>query len=171
MLKINELNILGKTIREIIADTGFVKQLSTDTVSSTPRIMLPGETILSYEEVAELPPYTKEQYDAKVAELIRRRYNPDEESAIQRKFSNAWLLCGKISQLENPGLNFFLTAFYNAGVKEDLQTLKAELEAMNPEKVMAEFSAYNAFAEQCKQEALNPELYKESVPPSQTSKE
>ena len=162
MLNINELNIFGQTVREITADTGFVKQLSTGTVTSTPRIMLPGETIFSYEEVAEMPPYTKEQYDTKVAELVSRRYSADEESAIQRKFSNALLLCGKIAQLESPELNSFLTAFYDAGVKEDLQTLKAELEAMNPEKVMAEFRAYNAFAEQCKAEAKDPSLYVKS---------
>lgn len=46
-----------------------------------------GTTLLSdnkddYEEVDEILPYTKEEYDAKVAELIHERYSPDEETSL-----------------------------------------------------------------------------------------
>ncbi|MBD5367264.1 MAG: hypothetical protein HDR82_09775 [Bacteroides sp.] len=39
--------------------------------------------------LSSLSPYTKAEYDAKVAELVRRRYSADEEFAIQRKAINA----------------------------------------------------------------------------------
>ena len=51
------------------------------------------EDIDLYEEVAlaDVPPYTKAEYDAKVAEMVRRRYSASEEFAIQRKVINSLL--------------------------------------------------------------------------------
>lgn len=42
-------------------------------------------------EASEVPPYTKAEYDAKVAEMVRERYSADEEFAIQRKVLNSIL--------------------------------------------------------------------------------
>lgn len=50
--------------------------------------ILPSQTIEDFEEVDEIPPYTKSQYDAKVAELVREKYSESEEFAIQRKAIN-----------------------------------------------------------------------------------
>lgn len=45
----------------------------------------------NYEEIAvsDIPPYTKTEYDKKVAELVREKYSESEEFAIQRKAINA----------------------------------------------------------------------------------
>lgn len=43
---------------------------------------LPSDGAEDYEEVDEVPPYTKEEYDAKVAELIHERYSADEETSL-----------------------------------------------------------------------------------------
>lgn len=53
-----------------------------------------GTTLLSddvadYEEVDEIPPYTKREYEDKVNELVRERYTESEEFALQRKAINA----------------------------------------------------------------------------------
>lgn len=42
-------------------------------------------------EASEVPPYTKAEYDAKVAEMVRERYSESEEFAIQRKVINSML--------------------------------------------------------------------------------
>lgn len=50
---------------------------------------LPTDTVENFEEVDEIPAFTKSQYDEKVAELIRKKYSESEEFAIQRKMINA----------------------------------------------------------------------------------
>lgn len=47
----------------------------------------------NWEEIpeADIPPYTKAEYDAKVAEMVRQRYSESEEFAIQRKVINSML--------------------------------------------------------------------------------
>lgn len=50
---------------------------------------LPSDTVEDFEEVDELPKFTKAEYDAKVAELVRQRYSESEEFAIQRKYLNS----------------------------------------------------------------------------------
>ena len=52
-------------------------------------IALPTDTPELFEEVDEVPKFTKAEYDAKVAELVRERYSESEEFAIQRKYLNA----------------------------------------------------------------------------------
>lgn len=46
---------------------------------------LPSMSADDFEELDEKPAYTKEQYDEKVAELIRLKYTQDEENAIKSK--------------------------------------------------------------------------------------
>lgn len=84
----------------------------------------------SYEEiaVADIPPYTQGEYTAKVEELIRMRYSASDEFAIQRKMINALLPQPAMLADEDAG-------------------------QFNAEKAIAEYTEYNAYAEQCKAEA------------------
>lgn len=66
----------------------YVHKLGTDTYFHRATV-LPSDTLYDFEEVEELPRYTKAQYDAKVEELIRERYTDSEEFALQRKMINA----------------------------------------------------------------------------------
>lgn len=74
---------------QIVADNGYVHKLGTD-IYVKAIIMLPSDTILDFEEVTEIPSYTKTEYDNKVAQLVRERYTESEEFAIQRKALNAF---------------------------------------------------------------------------------
>lgn len=76
--------------REIVATEGVVCRKGNTPSKDVHRMqMLPTDTIENFEEYTELPPYTKAQYDEKVAELIRERYSASEEFALQRKMINA----------------------------------------------------------------------------------
>lgn len=112
-------------------DNRFVHRIGTDSYFKR-STTLPTDTESSFEEVDELPPYTKAEYDAKVAEMVRQRYTESEEFAIQRKM-----------------LNLMLTP----AVMSD----RGESEA---DKTMTEYAAYNDYVEQCKADAKNPDLYK-----------
>lgn len=50
--------------------------------------VLKSDTIADFEEVDSIPKYTKSEYDAKVAELVREKYSESEEFALQRKMLN-----------------------------------------------------------------------------------
>lgn len=84
-----------------------------------------------WEEIAvsDIPPYTKEEYDIKVAELVREKYSADEEFALQRKMINAMM---------SP------------------DTISADGSA---NKALEEYQAYNVYVQECKQRAKDPELY------------
>ena len=75
-------------ITQLIADNGFVHKIGSDVYGKC-WVMLPSDSIDMFEEVAEIPAYTKSEYDSKVAELVREKYSADEEFAIQRKAINA----------------------------------------------------------------------------------
>lgn len=75
------------SLTQLSATEGYIHKLGTDNYAKA-IIMLPSETIDMYEEVAEIPPYTKAEYDAKVNELVRQKYSESEEFAIQRKMLN-----------------------------------------------------------------------------------
>lgn len=81
MIKIENNQVFstdGKSIHRVGSDVYFK--------SGTTHV---GDTVSDFEEVDEKPAYTKAEYDAKVAELVRRRYSESEEFAIQRKAINA----------------------------------------------------------------------------------
>lgn len=84
-----------------------------------------------WEEVAagDIPAYTRNEYETKVDDLIRRRYSASEEFAIQRKMLNA--LMPQTAALDG-----------DAGTA-----------AFDADKAIAEYAEYNAYAEQCKAEA------------------
>lgn len=108
-----------------------VKDLKTGAIIGHSQV-LPDAKVEDYEELDEKPAYTKEQYDAKVSELIRERYSQDEENAIKSKVL--------ASILPN--------------------TLSEETNA----KHMEQFAEFNAYREECKERAKDPELYKPLTP-------
>lgn len=59
--------------------------------------LLASDTADTFEEVDEIPRFTKAEYDAKVAELVRERYTADEEFALQRKRINSLLAPATLS--------------------------------------------------------------------------
>lgn len=85
--------------------------------------MLPNQTIDDYEEVDEIPKYTTEEYKTKVKELVREKYDVEEELAIRRKAFNTLLTPSTLS--------------------ED-----------KIESVMAEYTEYNTYVEECKVKAV-----------------
>lgn len=109
----------GRTVHRIGSDTYFKRGTVLD-----------NDAEADFEEVDEIPPFTKEEYDAKVAELVRRRYSASEEFAIQRKAVNLML---------NP------------------QTIDADSEVALP--ILDDFNEYNAYVEECKVRARDAEIY------------
>ena len=75
---------------QLTATNGYLHKIGTDTYAKS-LVLAKGDTPAMYEEVDEIPPYTKAEYDAKVAEMVRRRYSASEEFAIQRKVINSLL--------------------------------------------------------------------------------
>lgn len=105
----------GKFVHRIGTDNYFKRgtTLSTDTAAN-------------FEEVDEIPPYTKAEYDAKVAELVRERYTESEEFALQRKAINVAFSASTLSADSNTALEEY--AAYNTFVEECKQRAKdAEL--------------------------------------------
>lgn len=107
----------GKYVHKVGTEIYFKKSM-----------VLPTDTEDNFEEVDELPKFTKAEYDAKVAELIRQKYSQDEENAIKSKVL-ASMLPNTLSEETN-------------------------------EKHMMQFAEFNAYREECKEMAKNPELYK-----------
>ena len=123
-----EINTLPNGKREIVATEGVVCRKGHNPSPDNHRMqMLPTDTIENFEEYTELPPYTKDEYDSKVAELIRQKYSSDEENAIKSK-AIAALLPDTLSDEER-------------------------------EKNLEQFAAFNAYREECKVLAKNPDLY------------
>lgn len=69
----------------------YIHRIGTETYFKK-SMVFPNDTIDNFEEVDEIPKYTKAEYEAKVAELIRQKYTQDEEFALQRKMINATML-------------------------------------------------------------------------------
>lgn len=66
----------------------YIHRLGTETYFKR-GMVLPNDEVEDFEEVDELPKFTKSEYDAKVAELVRSKYSDSEEFAIQRKYLNS----------------------------------------------------------------------------------
>lgn len=92
-----------------------------------------------WEEVAveDMRPYSDEQYNAKVAELVAERYSLTEENAITRKL---------LFKLLHP----------------EASTLDESGEDTELPKEVAQFEAYNAYVESCKLRAKDAALYVET---------
>lgn len=86
----NELQITTKsTYRELIAPEGMVVCNKRTGAYYGRRVPVPLTADLADYESAIKPAYSKEEYDAMVARLVRERYSADEEFALQRKAINA----------------------------------------------------------------------------------
>lgn len=101
-------------LTKITATDGFIHKVGTDTYTKS-IIMLPSDTLGMYEEVSELPPYTKDEYDDKVAELVRQKYSESEEFAIQRKAINA-AFSPSVTSADNVAMEEYQA--YNSYVEE-----------------------------------------------------
>lgn len=78
---------IGK-LTEISVESGYIHKIGTEPYFKR-GIMLASDSIEMFEVVDKIPAYTKDQYDKKVAELVREKYSTDEEFAIQRKMINS----------------------------------------------------------------------------------
>lgn len=87
-------------------------------------ITVKAEGVIEFEEVpeSEKPTFSKEEYDYKVAAMVRERYSESEEFAIQRKFLNS--ISGQHSQPAEEEFNQ-----YNAFVEECKVRAKEDLTA------------------------------------------
>ena len=70
-------------------DGKIVHRVGTDIYFTRGMVFPATDVKANFEEVDAFPPYTKAEYDAKVAELVRERYTDSEEFALQRKAINA----------------------------------------------------------------------------------
>ncbi len=104
-------------------DGKFVHRIGTDSYFKR-GTTLPADTTDNFEEADEIPPYTKAEYDAKVAELVRERYTESEEFALQRKAINAAFSPSTLSADNNAALDEY--AAYNSYVEECKQRAKDE---------------------------------------------
>ncbi len=78
------------SLTQLSATNGYLHKIGTDTYVKS-LVLARGDSPAMYEEVDEIPPYTKVEYDSKVAEMVRQRYSESEEFAIQRKVINSML--------------------------------------------------------------------------------
>lgn len=71
-------------LTKLTAEKGYIHKKGTDTYVKS-IMMLPSDSINDYEEVDEIPKYTREDYVNKVRELISTKYTLEDELAIQRQ--------------------------------------------------------------------------------------
>lgn len=141
-----EIKPLPNGHREVVATEGVVCRRGCQPSPDIHRMgMLPSDTIDDFEEVLEVPAFTKAQYDEKVAQLVRQKYSESEEFAIQRKYINTLGGVGSVEVAAHIG--------EVAGV-EGVTHLDGVSAAI------AEYVEYNDYVEKCKEDAKNPELYK-----------
>lgn len=115
---------------EITAEgENILHRIGSENYPEIRRIITPNPS--EWEEIAvtDIPLYTKAEYDAKVAELVREKYTADEEFALQRKMLNV---------IMSP------------------DTISADGSAS---KALEEYQAYNTYVQECKQRAKDPKLY------------
>lgn len=78
-------------------DDKYVHRIGSDSFFKR-GIILKTDTVEDYEEVDEIPVYTKDEYNDKVNELIRLKYSQAEENAIKRKMINAMFTPNNLSE-------------------------------------------------------------------------
>ena len=116
---------ITSTVTELVADPGkWLHKTGTDTY--VPKAPVPTADIDKWEEVDDRPAYTKEEYEAEVARLVRERYTADEEFALQRKAINA-AFSPAPATTDSTSLEEY--AAYNAYVEQCKSTAKESLSA------------------------------------------
>ncbi len=129
------------------SEGGLIHKIGTDVYAPNSIMLLPGESVDMYEEVAARPAYSKAEYDAKVAELVRERYTASDEFAIQRKAINTMTSGPTLALPEGEGVSPSLQSGHNG------QSGHGGVDALE------EYAEYNAYVEECKQRAKEPALY------------
>lgn len=115
---------------QLDTDQGHIlHKVGSDDYTEIRHTMVKGPEAWEEIAVSDIPPFTKDEYDKKVAELVREKYTADEEFALQRKMLNAVM---------SP------------------DTISADGSA---NKALEEYQAYNVYVQECKQKAKDPELY------------
>lgn len=120
---------------EITAEgENILHRIGSENYPEIRRIITPNPA--EWEEIAvtDIPLYTKAEYDAKVAELVREKYTADEEFALQRKMLNV---------IMSP------------------DTISADGSAS---KALEEYQAYNTYVQECKARAKDASLYTKDEP-------
>ena len=97
-----QINQIGK-FTEIFSVDGYLHKIGTDVYIKRAIVKSPLDAD-DYEEVDNIPPYTKDEYDKKVAELVRERYTESEEFAIQRKMINVILTPATVYSFGNDNI-------------------------------------------------------------------
>ncbi len=64
------------------SEGGLIHKIGTDVYAPNSIMLLPGESVDMYEEVAARPAFTDADYKTKVSELIHQRYDLDDEIAL-----------------------------------------------------------------------------------------
>lgn len=118
----------------------YLHRKGSDQYPACRRLHLKAEDVDDWEEIliADIPPYTKAQYKAKVVELIRERYDIDKEMEIQRELLKAMLTPAPMSA-------------------DDADTPDAAIDAA---VAVTNFNAYNDYVEECKHRAKDPALHR-----------
>lgn len=120
---------------EITAEgENILHRIGSENYPEIRRIITPNPS--EWEEIAvtDIPLYTKAEYDAKVAELVREKYTADEEFALHRKMINAVMSPDTISADDSAN------------------------------KTLEEYQAYNVYVQECKQKAKDTLLYTQDEP-------
>lgn len=82
---------------ELSSESGYIHKIGTETYFKK-GIIFPTDTEDMFEEVNELPKYTRQEYEDKVKELIKCKYSIEDELAIQRKAFNATITPSTLSE-------------------------------------------------------------------------
>lgn len=111
-------------LTEVHSTEGYIHKIGDENCAPiTRRILLPNQSVDEFEEIFELPKYTKEDYKEKVIQLIRKKYSDNKEYQIQREALKLLLNPNSINSLEEAP------------------------------KELIQFNEYNTFVEDCKNQA------------------
>lgn len=76
----------GVELWELTTDADHIlHRIGTDSYTNIRRITTPDPDNWEETPVADIPPYSKEEYKAKIVALIREKYDLDDECAILRQ--------------------------------------------------------------------------------------
>ena len=81
------IRAINETLIEVSSDNGYVLRLKGEEQSSIRKVVINQDRLNDWEEIplADIFPYTKEEYKAEVIRLIREKYDNNDETAILRK--------------------------------------------------------------------------------------
>ncbi len=77
------------TLTEISSQDGYIHKIGTEVYFKRSVI---ADSINNYEEVTEIPKYTIQEYKERVRELVKERYNVEDEIAILANINSPMIL-------------------------------------------------------------------------------